>query len=94
MRQLAWLARADEAGAEAVGHRGAEDEPARLSSHHDVHVLAYAVLDEAVHCLVEGLRLLKQRHDVAEEDPLLGEIRDVADVGGEVEAGVSHGVSL
>ena len=53
VRQLARLARADEAGAEAVGHGGAEDEPARLRPHHHVDVLAGAVLDEAVDGLAQ-----------------------------------------
>ena len=94
VRQLAGLARADEAGAEAVGDGGAEDEPARLRPQHDVDVLAGAVLDDAVDRLAQRTRVLQERHDVAEEDALLGEVRDVAHVGGEVDAGVGHGISL
>jgi len=73
------LADRDEAGVEAVGERGAEDEAAGFDAEDHVDVFADVVRGEGVDELGEAGFILEQRGDVVEEDAGLGEVGDRAD---------------
>ena len=77
--ELLGLAHGDEAGVEAVGQRGAEDEAARLDAEDQVDLLADVVLRQRVDELREAGLVLQQRGDVVEEDAGLGEVGHGAD---------------
>ena len=78
-RQLARLARRDEARVEARCQRAAEDEAARLDADDGVDVLADVPLRDRVEHDVKRTRIGEQRGDVLEQDPGGGEVGDVAD---------------
>jgi hypothetical protein len=90
-RQLAGLAHGDEAGADLVRHRPAEDEPACLGGRDDVDPPLARERRDLVDRLRERRRVQQQRGDVLEDDPGLWEVRDVADVVAEVDGGVRRG---
>ena len=72
VRQLARLARGDEAGAELARQRAAEDEAARLGRDHEVDVARRAPSSaSACDRRVERRRVEQQRRDVLEDDPRL-----------------------
>ena len=77
--QLLGLAHGDEAGVQAVGERGAEDEAAGLDAEDEVDVLADVVRGQRVDELREAGLVLQQRGDVVEEDAGLGEVGHGAD---------------
>jgi len=84
VRQLARLPRWDEARPQLACQRRAEDESARLGRHHVVDLERKGVLRQRCHGGVERGRVQQQRSDVPEYDPLLGKVRDVADVSAQV----------
>ena len=67
-RQLAQLAHRHEAGVELVGHRGAEDEAARLHADDEVDLLAGVRREHQVDRFLVRGRVLEQGRDVVEED--------------------------
>src|SRR5215217_3469207 len=77
--QLAGLADGHEAGPEVVGDRRGQDEPAGLDPDHLVDVAPAEMDDRLVDHRREGDLVGQQRGDVLEDDPRLGEVRDVAD---------------
>ena len=79
-RELAELADRHEAGVELVGHRRAEDEPARLHPDDDVDPHAGERLEHEVDGFLVCGGVLEQGRDVVEEDPWLREIGDLADL--------------
>ena len=79
-RQLPGPARRREAAAQPVRERAAEDEPARLGAEHEIRPPRLRPLGEPLDRLVQRRRVCEQRHDVLEDDPRLGEVRDVADL--------------
>ena len=78
-RQLAELPDRDQAGVELVGHRGTEDEPARLHPDDDVDLLVLVRLEHQIDRLLVGAGILEQGRDVVEEDAGLREVGDLAD---------------
>ncbi len=84
-RELAGLARRDEARAERIRERRAEDEPARLGTEDELRLARSRPVGELPDRLREVLRVGDQRHEVLEDDPLAREVRDVADAVAEVE---------
>ena len=77
-RQLAQFAHRHEASIELVRDRRREDEPARLHpDDHPRHMRSHQVR-ELINRLLEGSRILQERGDVLEQNPLFGEIRYVA----------------
>ena len=74
-RELPGLARRDEAAAEPVGERRAEDEAARLRAQHEVGLAGLGERRELLDGLVQRLRVREQRHDVLEDDPAAWESR-------------------
>ena len=74
-RELAGLARRDEAGVEPRREGAAEDEAARLDADDRVDVLADEALGERVEHDVQRPRVGEQRRDVLEQDPRLRESR-------------------
>ncbi|PWS20970.1 hypothetical protein DKP78_26045, partial [Enterococcus faecium] len=58
---------------------GAEDEAAALGADDEVDVLAAEGVGEQFHGEGDAGGVGQERRDVAEEDPLLGEVVDVAD---------------
>ena len=77
--ELFGLADGDEAGVEAVGDGGGEDEAAGLGAEDDVDVLPDVVPGEGVNHPRETGAVLEQGGDVVEEDAGLGEVGDGAD---------------
>src|SRR5688572_25973513 len=80
-RQLALLADRHEAHAKLVGDRGADDEAARLDARDLADRLALVAFDDLVDRAAQSHRVLEQRGDVAEHDPLVGIVRDGANEG-------------
>ena len=72
--QLARLADGDEAGIEAVGERGAEDESAGFDAEDEVDLAFKIVGGERVDEHGEAGAVFEQRGDVVEEDARLGEV--------------------
>src|SRR5512132_3745290 len=89
--QLAGLADGDEAGAEVVGDRRGQDEPAGLDADHLVDVAAAEVDDRLVDHRREADLVGQQRGDVLEDDPRLWEVGHVADEGPQTLAVDGHG---
>ena len=90
-RQLARAARRDEAAAELVRDRGADEEAARLSPDDDVRLALLGPVGEQVDRLPERLAIGEQRHDVLEDDALLRPVGNVADLRFQpVDAGGGH----
>ena len=79
VRQLAFLADRHEAGRDLMRHRAAEDEAARLDAGDLVDLRSGPGMHEFVDRTAEGARIRQQRGDVAEQDALLGIVRDGAD---------------
>ncbi len=88
VRQLAGLARRDEADAEPVGERGAEHEAACLGAQDHVRLARLDPGCELLDRLVQGCRVAEERHDVLEDDAPLREIGHVTDVVGEIDCHV------
>ena len=86
-RQLARLAGRHEAAAEPVGEGAAEDEAARLGAEDHVGLERPRERLEPVDRLPEVDGVGDERHQVLEDDPRLGEVRDVADAVAQVERG-------
>src|ERR1700733_778478 len=63
-----------------VRERRAEDEPTRLDAAHEVVALRIGGGGEAGDGFLQTRRTLQERRDVLEQDPLLGEVRHIADV--------------
>src|SRR5437773_12327824 len=82
--ELAELPHGDEACAELVGERPAEDEPTRLDGDHDVHALLLITARQQVDHVAERRTILQEGGDVLEENPLGREVLDVADLRPEV----------
>src|SRR5262249_39173964 len=78
--QLARLADRDEALAEMMRERRAEDEPARLDAAHEVEAPRIDAFRHPGDRLLEPGRAREERRDVLEEDPLLREVGHVTDV--------------
>ena len=78
-RQLAGLAHGDERGAEAVGDRRGEDEPARLDADDPVDLDVAEPVGQLVDRPAERGGVAEQRRDVAERDARLREVGDLAD---------------
>ena len=76
-----------ESTSEPVCDRRPEDEPARLGADDDVDLPRLGPLGHLVDRLVQGLGVRQEGHDVLEDDPGTGEVRDVADLRAEVDAG-------
>ena len=70
---------------EPVGERAAEDEASRLGAQDDVRLERPRELLQPVDRLAEVRRVGDERHQVLEDDPGLGEVRDVADAVAQVE---------
>src|SRR5262245_58674962 len=85
-RELAGLPRGDEAAAELARERAARDVPARLGAEDQVGLARPRPLRQAVDRLRERLRVGEQGHDVLEDDPGLGKVRNVPDLGLEIDA--------
>ena len=78
-RQLARLAHGHEPGPDLERDGRGEDEPARLHPEHPIDGTCPEAVDELGDRPVEGLRVAEQRRDVAEGDPGLRVVGDVAD---------------
>jgi hypothetical protein len=76
--ELARLAHGDEAGVEAVGERGAEDESARLDAEDEVDFAFEIVRGEGVDEHGHADAVFEHGGDVVKEDSRLGKIRDGA----------------
>jgi hypothetical protein len=85
VRQLAGLARRDEAGPQLAGERRAEDEPPRLGGDHQIDRRIGDQLRQARHGAVERPGVEQQRRDVLEDDPRPGKVGDVADQGPQID---------
>ena len=83
-RELAQLANRDEPCPDLVGHRRAEDEPARLHADDEVDLLALVGLEHEIDRLPIRSAILQQGRDVVEEDAGLGKVGHLADLGTEV----------
>jgi MFS family permease len=83
--QLAALADRHEADAHLDGDAGAEDEAPRLDAGHMRDAEAAMRLGQPPDALLEPLRMLDQRRDVAKQDPRLGIVRDRTDQRFEIE---------
>src|SRR5262249_29533664 len=70
----------NEAFAEVMRERGAEDESARLDAAHEVEALRIDGLRHARDRFLQSRRAREQRRDVLEKNALPREIGDVADV--------------
>jgi hypothetical protein len=79
-RQLAGLPRCDEPAAEPAGQRAARDVAACLGAEHEVGLLRSRPVGDLVDGRAQRVRIGEQRHDVLEDDPRLGEVRDVPDL--------------
>ena len=77
--ELFGLADGDEAGVEAVGEGGAEDEAAGLDAEDEVDFAADVVGGEGVDELGEAGLVAEEGGDVVEEDAGFGEVGDGAD---------------
>src|ERR1700682_1676111 len=82
--ELAGLADGNEAGAEALSDTTTEDEAARLDGRDGGDALAEEWLGQRGHRVVESLGVAEQRCDVAEQNPELGKVGHVADVGAQI----------
>lgn len=82
--QFARFAHGDQAGVELIGQGSAENKAARFYAHYLVDVLAHVALGQEVDRQVKRLRIRQQGGNVLEDDPRLGEILDVTNLGGEL----------
>ena len=85
-RQLPRLADRNESSADALRHRGAEDEAAALDADHGVDALPGIRHRQQIDRRLEAGRIAQQRRDVVEEDAGLRKVRNVANVLFEVHA--------
>src|SRR5581483_3184985 len=83
--ELARLTRGDEPAAEPAGEGAAGDVTPSLRPEHEVGLLRLGPLRDPLHRLPERLAVGEQGHDVLEDDSRLREVRDVADLRGEVD---------
>jgi hypothetical protein len=79
--ELARLAHGDEAGVEAVGEGGSEDEAAGLNAEDEVDVFFDVIRGERIDEFGEAGLIFEKRGDVIEEDAGLGEVGYGADEG-------------
>src|SRR5581483_440450 len=84
-RKLSRLACGNEPAAEPAGERAAGDVAARLGAEDEIRLLRLRPLRDPLHRLLERFGVGEQRHDVLEDDSGLREVRDVADLGGQVD---------
>ena len=63
-----WLADGHEPSSQAVGHRGAEDEPPALDTDDQIDLLVSERLGQPVEYLGQPDRVTQERRDVVEEE--------------------------
>src|SRR5439155_16529443 len=78
-RQLPRLAHRREAGPDAIRDRRAENEPAALDGDNDLDTLILERKGKRIDGRAEARWILQQRRDVVEENPGLGEVRNMTD---------------
>jgi hypothetical protein len=83
--QLARLASRHEPDAELARQRPAEDEASRLGGDDQVDPERTCMFRQQADRVIERPRIEQKRSDVLEDDPRLGEVRNVADAVAEVD---------
>src|SRR5204862_2573070 len=73
------FANGNEAGAEAIGERGREDEAARFHAGDEIDGVAVVMIAEAVDERMEALLVLEKCREVVEKNSRLGIVRHFAD---------------